>query len=238
MTDEWSAVAPSWARWWGGFAAPVRAQIVRSAGLRAGMRVLDVGCGSGEFLAELTAGGMLTAGTDPSPAMVELAHRAEPAADVRLGYAEALPWPDDQFELVAAVNALQFADDLPTAVAELARVAAPGGRIALANWAEHASNELDAIDAALGDGPAEDSELRLPGGLERLLSGAGLELADAGVVEVPWEAPDDAGLTAGILFGEDDPGQAALIVDAARPFRLATGGYRFLNHFRYAVAVV
>ncbi|TQS41349.1 class I SAM-dependent methyltransferase [Cryptosporangium phraense] len=225
MTDEWSPVAVAWARWWGTFAAPVWETFAD------GSRVLDVGCGSGEFLASLGARGV--AGADPSPAMVQLAAAAAPGADVRVADAEALPWADDSFDLVTAINALQFADDPDAAVAEMLRVTVPGGHVAVANWAERARNDLDVINAALADEPLEDGDLRLPGGLEEMLEPA----ADvrSGLVEVPWTAADDHDLVAGLLFGEDDPSLARTILDAARPFRTETGGYRFVNHFRWAM---
>jgi len=231
---EWSPVAEEWARWWGSFAAPARDLIARAAAVGAATRTLDVGCGSGEFLAELAARGARVAGLDPAPKMVELARQAVPTADVQIGEAESLPWPDAGFDLVTAINALQFTDDPDAAVAEMVRVAAPGGLLAVANWAERARNEIDAIDAALNDEPGEDGDLRLPDGLPDLLGAAGVEIVDAGLVEVPWEVPDDEALVAGILLGED-PESGPAIIEAARAFRTASGGYRFVNHFRYAI---
>ena len=234
MGDDWSPVAEEWARWWGSFADPVRKLILRTTAVGSGSRVLDVGCGSGEFLAELAARGSRVAGVDPADGMVALARRAAPTADVRIGDAESLPWPDDEFDVVTAINALQFAEDPDAAAAELLRVTVPGGRVAVANWAERAGNELDAIDAALNDEPGEDGELRLAGGLEGLLADAGADVVDAGLVEVPFEVPDEEALVAAILFGED-LASGPLVVEAARPYRTASGGYRFHNRFRYVL---
>ncbi|MFI5959093.1 class I SAM-dependent methyltransferase [Cryptosporangium sp. NPDC051539] len=228
MTDDWSPVAVEWDRWWGSLAAP----LWKLAGLAAGSRVLDVGCGSGRFLAAAIGRGASAAGADSSPAMVELARRAAPDADVRVARAEALPWPASTFDVVTAINALQFADDPDAAAAEMVRVAVPGGSVIVANWSERARNELDVINTALAGEPLEDGDLRLPGGLEDLLADAGVRDINAGLVDVPWEVPDDEALIAGILLGEEGP--VPTILDAARPFRTATGGYRFLNHFRWA----
>ncbi|MFG1927712.1 class I SAM-dependent methyltransferase [Cryptosporangium sp. NPDC048952] len=235
MGEDWTPVAEEWARWWGSFAAPARELIVRATAVAPGSRVLDVGCGSGEFLAELAGRGARVAGVDPAEGMVELARRSVPAADVRLGDAEALPWPEGAFDVVTAINALQFADDRDTAAAELLRVTAPDGWVAVANWAERANNQLDAIDAALNDEPGEDGDLRLPGGIEHLLIDAGAHVVETGLIEVPFEVPDDDALVAAILFGED-PASGPLVIEAARPYRTGSGGYRFLNHFRYALA--
>jgi SAM-dependent methyltransferase len=238
---RWSEVAAGWSELWGGFASPAWRAVVTATGIGPGSRVLDVGCGSGEFLAHLARLGAAPAGIDPAPGMVELARSRVPGADVRLGPAQPLPWPDGSFDVVTAFNALQFADDPVDALAELARVAVPGGQVAVANWAEGDRNDLDTIEAAVaaaaGEDPLPDGDLRQPGGLERLLAGAGLAAVAAGLVEVPWAAPDEATLVRGVLLGEDPAttsARAPAVLTAARPFRTPTGGYRLVNAFRYA----
>jgi SAM-dependent methyltransferase len=240
--DRWSAVAAGWAELWGGFAEPAWRAVAAASRLGPGARVLDVGCGAGDFLAFAARLGASPAGIDPAPGMVELARSRLPGADVRLGGAEHLPWPDGRFDLVVSFNALQFAADLPAALAELARVATPGGSVAVANWAEGDRNDLHTVEAAVaaadGEQPPPDGETRRPGGLERLLAGGGLQVVAAGLVEVPWQAPDDDTLVRGVLLGEDPATMAArapTVVAAARPFRTPGRGYRLVNAFRYAV---
>jgi SAM-dependent methyltransferase len=239
--DRWSEVAAGWSELWGEFARPAWRVVVAATGIGQGSRVLDVGCGSGEFLAHLARLGAWPAGIDPAPGMVELARSRVPGADVRLGPAQPLPWPDGSFDVVTAFNALQFAGDTLDALAELVRVTVPGGQVAVANWAEGDRNDLDTIEAAVaaaaGEEPLPDGDLRQPGGLERLLADAGLADVAAGLVEVPWEAPDDAALVGGVLLGEDPAttsARAPAVLTAARPFRTPAGGYRLLNAFRYA----
>jgi hypothetical protein len=108
--------------------------------------------------------------------------------------------------------------------------------VAVANWAERERNDLDTIEAAVaaaaGEEPLPDGDLRQPGGLEQLLAGV-----SAGLVEVPWEASDDAALARGVLLGEDPATisvRAPAVLAAARPFRTAAGGYRLVNAFRWA----
>ncbi|GGQ64984.1 class I SAM-dependent methyltransferase [Couchioplanes azureus] len=235
--SRWSAVAEGWADLWGTFAEPAWRAILDAT--RAGrrrhtraVRVLDVGCGSGDFLAYCARLGMVTAGIDPAPGMVGLARRK--SADVRLGGAEELPWGDATFDLVTSFNALQFAEDTDDALAEMIRVTGPGGHVAVANWAEAARNELDAVERALDDGPPRpDGDLRLPGGLAELLTDGGLVDVREALAEVPWEVPDDDALVRGVLLGED-AGRAGAVLAAARPYRRADGSYRLVNHFRYA----
>lgn len=142
---------------------------------------------------------------------------------------------------MTAFNALQFAGDPLDALAELVRVTVPGGHVAVANWAEGDRNDLDTVEAAVaaaaGEEPLPDGDLRQAGGLEQLLAGAGLAVVSAGLVEVPWEPPDDAALARGVLLGEDPATMSArtpTVLAAARRFRTPAGGYRLVNAFRYA----
>jgi SAM-dependent methyltransferase len=242
--DAWSAVAEGWAELWGPLADPVRRTILAAAGVGPGARVLDVGCGSGELLAHVEALGAHASGADPAPGMVALARALVPGADVRVAPADALPWEDARFDVVTAVNSLQLAASTTDALAEAVRVTVPGGRVALASWAEGPLNDLDVVEravaAAAGDDVPPDGPLREAGGFEALLAGSGLTVLAAGLVEVPWEVRDDATLVRGVLLGEDAEGTEAghrTVVDAARPFRTEGGGYRLVNAFRYAVGV-
>ncbi|MEV6598145.1 methyltransferase domain-containing protein [Actinoplanes sp. NPDC051346] len=264
--SRWSSVAAGWAELWGGFAEPAWRAVLDVAGARSGVRVLDVGCGSGDFLAYCGRLGMVTAGIDPAPGMVELARRG--TTDVRLGGAEKLPWSDASFDLTTSFNALQFAEDTDDALAEMIRVTVPGGYVAVANWAEASRNDLDAVERALDDGPPRpDGDLRVPGGLEELLTDGGLVDVVEALAEVPWHASDDKTLLRGVLLGEHEDtdraaallredadraaalgedadraaalgeyaDRAAAVLAAARPYRKIGGGYRLVNHFRYAV---
>jgi SAM-dependent methyltransferase len=240
--DRWSAVAEEWALLWGGFAEPAWDAILHAAALRRGARVLDVGCGAGDFLAHVARLGAAPAGVDPAPGMVAYARSRVPGADIRIGGADRLPWPDAEFDLVTSVNALQFAEDTLDALGELVRVAVPGGHVAIANWAEGDRNDLntieDAVARAAGEQPLPDGDLRTPGGLETLLHDGGLTLVAAGLVTLPWHAPDDTTLARGVLLGEDPASIAATtatVVAVAQPFRTPDGGYRLVNAFRYAV---
>ncbi|MFG6446462.1 class I SAM-dependent methyltransferase [Microbacterium sp. P07] len=238
--DDWSDVATGWAELWGAVARPAQDAIVAAAGIGPGTRVLDVGCGTGEFLRVLRDAGATPMGVDPAPHM--RAHARGGGFDVREGDAEHLPFPDASFDVVTAVNALQFADDTADALREFARVLIPGGRIAVANWAEGARNDIDVIEHAIAEAdesdPLPDGPLRPPGGLEAALADAGLAVVASGHIAVPWTAPDADTLARGILLGEDpatiDTLRAA-VIEAAAPFR-SGDGYLLRNVFRWAVA--
>jgi SAM-dependent methyltransferase len=220
-----------WAELWGDVPEPVW----RALPLRAGDRVLDVGCGAGHFLAYARSAGLRTSGADVVPELVELARQR--ADEALVAEADHLPWPDGTFDLVTAVNALQFADDTDAALAEMVRVTKPGGYVAVANWAEAERNDLDAIERALNDGEsAPDGDLRRAGGLTELLTDAGLTGVTETLVAVPWRVPDEDALVRGILLGEQ-PDLAPEVVAAARPYRKSGDGYELVNHFRCAVGI-
>jgi SAM-dependent methyltransferase len=216
-----------------GWAEPAWRTVLEASGAGRGARVLDVGCGGGEFLAYCGERGMVASGIDPDPDMVQLA--IDRARDVRVGEAEKLPWDDSTFDLATAFNALQFAGDTDDALAEMVRVTRPGGHVAVANWAERALNDVDAIERALADGPpGPEGDLRLPGGLRGLLEDGGLTAVHEGLVDVPWEFADDGSLVTWIV-GDGAPEEAVKVLAAVRPYRRKAGGYRLVNRFRYAI---
>jgi SAM-dependent methyltransferase len=94
-------------------------------------RVLEVGCGWGE-LAEWIARetGAEVVALDLSPRMVELA--VERGVDARLGDVQELSFADGEFDCAVAAWMLYHVPDLDRAVAELARVLRPGGRLVVA----------------------------------------------------------------------------------------------------------
>jgi SAM-dependent methyltransferase len=241
--DTWTALADDWAASWGAVADPARAALLGAAGVGPTTRLLDVGCGTGELLAAAAARGAAPAGADVAPGMVSRARRAAPGADVRLADAEDLPWPDGAFDVVAAVNVLHLADDPAAALAEAARVLAPGGLLAVCGWAERDRCELDVVEAALaaddGEEPGPEGPLRREGPVRALLAGVGLAVEHVALVEAPWSAPDEGALVRGLLLGEDAAGLAdrgPVVVAAAARFRRADGSYRFRNAFRLVVA--
>ena len=117
------------------------------AGVAPGERVLEVGCGNGRYLEALRNRGARAAGCDLSPGILRAAgHPALLNADVT-----ALPVRDGAVDLVLACHLLDLVPDRATAIRELGRVLAPGGRcVAVTNGAQHIRALRDLVEQAVG----------------------------------------------------------------------------------------
>ena len=101
------------------------------AGLPKGAKVLDVGCGTGEHLLRAVDHGLQAFGVEPAPAMLEVARRNVPTADIKQGVATDLPYAEASFDLVIMVEVLRYLDrpDTEKALREARRVLKPGGQL-------------------------------------------------------------------------------------------------------------
>jgi SAM-dependent methyltransferase len=249
---EWSARARAWAETWGGVAAPAREAVAAAAGIGPGTRLLDVGCGSGEFCRLAASCGAVVSGLDAAEGMIAIARERVPAADLRVGAMERLLWDDDTFDVVTGFNAFQFAADMVAALREAARVARPGGVVAICNWSRPEERDLSALFGRLREleppaAPSSAPSVREPGVLEDLARRAGLQPGAAAEVDVPYRAADLATLERAVIEGAGFASLAArvgaeavreAIADAATPFHQPDGSYLFLNRFRYLVSRV
>jgi ubiquinone/menaquinone biosynthesis C-methylase UbiE len=112
--------------------------LVGFAGISGAVRVLDVGCGTGNLSFSLAQNSEFISvrGLDISPAYIEHAKRRN--SDTRLGFevgdACALPFPDASFDHALSMLTLQFIPQANLAVREMRRVTRPGGTVAAATW--------------------------------------------------------------------------------------------------------
>ena len=119
------------------FNTALRRYVLRVARPEEGMRVLEVGCGTGANLLLYADAGCDVAGIDLSPAMIDVARRKlGDRADLRLGDAADMPFPDNSFDLVVSFLTLH---EMPPAVRtpvmkEMVRVAGEDGRVLLIDY--------------------------------------------------------------------------------------------------------
>jgi SAM-dependent methyltransferase len=115
------------------------------AGVEGGMRVLDVGAGTGALTGELLRRGATVSAADPSPEFVAVLRRRFPDLEVEEAPAESLPWGGGVFDVGLAQLVVAFVSDGPAAVAEIARVAR---RVAVCMWGVAEVDMFAAIDRA------------------------------------------------------------------------------------------
>jgi SAM-dependent methyltransferase len=90
---------------------------------RAGERMLDIGCGTGNYLNTFREKGCSVTRFDPCPEMGEAARSKTGArAEIYRGQAEDLPFSDDEFDIITIVNALEIARNPQKVIAEAIRV--------------------------------------------------------------------------------------------------------------------
>src|SRR6187397_3110442 len=97
---EFTAAVENYDRFMGRYATGLAPKFADAAGVRAGMRVLDVGCGPGALAVELAGriGEDNVAAIDPASHFAAACQARIPGADVREGVAESMPWDDGTFE--------------------------------------------------------------------------------------------------------------------------------------------
>ena len=207
------ATAAAYDRHIGRYSGDLARSLVDTVGPRPGDRALDVGCGPGALTAELVRrlGADHVAAVDPSPSFVAACAQRLPGVDVRQAAAEALPFADGSVTHAFSQLVVNFMSDAPAGVAEMRRVAAPGGGIAAAVW--DYAGEMTLLrtfwDAATALDPraADADEGRAmgwcaPGPLRSLWERAGLEHVQVApvVVAAAYDDLDDlwSGLEGGV----------------------------------------
>jgi SAM-dependent methyltransferase len=133
---QFAAPAEHYDRFMGRFARSLAPALADVAGVTAGMRALDVGCGTGALTEELVTrvGAGDVAAIDPAPQFAAITAERNPGADVREGPAEQLPWGDGEFDTTLASLVVGFMRDPERGIGEMARVTRPGGTVAACMW--------------------------------------------------------------------------------------------------------
>lgn len=255
-TSAWQDAGAAWGRHpadWAFLVEPYARDAVEAvfdlAAVGPGTRLCDVACGSGLALARGHRLGAMTSGLDAAEPLLEIARRRSPDSELVAGDMFHLPWPDASFDVVTSFNGIWGGCD--AAVAEMARVARPGGLVAVTFWGPGHALDLREFFMVLGRSVREvKDELRglasisAPGVAEAMFTGAGLEVVTRGSTaarmewpdpEIAWRALRSLGPTQAALdaLGEETLRPRALA--AIESFRHPDGSYLLANELTHLV---
>jgi SAM-dependent methyltransferase len=201
-SEVWN-VGEAYERYVGRWSRDVADAFVRRLGVPGGRTWLDVGCGTGALTAAVlgTADPAAVHGVDSSEGFLAHARREidDPRARFAVGDARALPFPEAHFDAVVSGLVLNFVPEPEAAVAELARVVAPGGVVGAYLWdyadgmqmIRHFWDAATALDpAAAGLDEGRRFPLCRPEPLRSLWIGAGLTGVEVRPIEVPTRFRD------------------------------------------------
>src|SRR6266850_5099130 len=111
VVREYAAAAPHYDEKWAFYVEATTRETLARLPIRGTERLLDIGCGTGELLARLAAKypAARLAGLDPVPEMLAVARsKLSENVDLRVGWANELPWPDAAFDLVVSCNVFHY----------------------------------------------------------------------------------------------------------------------------------
>lgn len=142
--ETFRASADAYDRFVGRYGPQLGSALVEFAGVERGMQALDVGCGPGALTAALVdrLGSGNVTGAEPSEPFVSACRARLPGVEVVVAPAEALPFPDDSFDVALSQLVVNFMRDPEAGVREMARVTRPGGVLASCVWDYAAEMQL------------------------------------------------------------------------------------------------
>jgi SAM-dependent methyltransferase len=192
----WGAAARDWAEIQEPTARPLWYEALRQIGARPGLRILDAGCGSGGAALEAVRLGCEPTGVDASGPLLDIARQRLPSHRFEEADLEELPFADESFDSVLAINSVMYAADMARAMRELARVTRKGGRIVVTAWAAADKCENRSVFAAVSSvvppppGAGGPFALAAEGAIEHLVTRADARLVAKGETRCDFYAPD------------------------------------------------
>lgn len=210
--DDWEGIADAYRRSFATLCAGTVAGLLDR--LPEG-RLLDVGCGTGDLLAEAERRNYRVVGVDADPEMVAMSSRVADGPVCRAAL-PTLPFADATFAAVTANFVVNHVGDPRAAVRELGRVLAVDGRLAITIWPTGGAGWqalVDNVFATCSAVPVVSSRLpddrdfpRNVDGLTSLVGGADLQVHESDELHWTWQV-DPTDLWAGIAGGVAAPGR-------------------------------
>lgn len=197
--------------------------------------------------------GARVAGIDAADELIAIASARTPGGDFRVGDLEALPWPEDSFDVVTGFSSFQFADDKPRALSEARRVSR--GLVAVVIPTRVGESGLAMVFRPLFPlSPPEALEtmkqsgmfaLSEPGKLEEVLRAAGMTPYEDDEIDCPITFADAGVATRAFLgagpmaFAIRQSGEEAVrqgVRDAVRSFTSNDGRVTLPSWYRVVLA--
>ena len=233
---------------------PLHGAVLDAAQVTPGTRLLDAGCGAGLLALLASLRGARVSALGASAALLAIARERLPAADVREGDLEALPFADASFDAGTAVNSLFYTADMAAAMRELGRVVRPGGRVVVTAWGppercEFLTAWMPAVGPLMpppppGAPPGHPGALSEPGALAAVLEGAGLRVVEEGEVACPfvfpnaeasWRGNASAGPNQLAIAHSGEVAVRAAFAEMDRAYTRPDGSIRYENVFLWVV---
>lgn len=185
MTTNYNEVAASYDGRYARHDYAGTAQTLRAIAGAEPKRTLELGCGTGHWVAQLRADGHDAAGIDPSRGMLLKASQKLAPGGLVLACAESLPFADASFDLVYAVNAIHHFADGRRALREAHRVLVPGGTVLVIGLDPNAGvDEWSLYDYFVGSREIDRARFPSTRALCAWLQSAGFEACQVSVAEL------------------------------------------------------
>ena len=139
VLEEYARLAPRYERRWSFYVRVTSRETLARLRINPTASVLDVGCGTGALLDQLSAScpRARLAGIDPSPEMLAIARQRLPLViELKQSWAEGIPYPDGAFDVVVSCNVLHYIREPIVALKDMLRVLRPEGTLVITDWSD------------------------------------------------------------------------------------------------------